>query len=346
MNPELERIKSIKSFPSLIKYLREELEWKIDDADIDDLTFDYEPEELGIDKETAVKIKQIKQLRPLTTNQPWGIFYLSFEPKRLPIVALRRILRSLVVKKRESANRSQMATWEQNDLLFISSYGEQDTRELTFAHFSESERSSGLPTLKVLGWSSGNSLLRLQDTYETLKEKLHWPEDENDFESWRLQWSSAFKLQYRQTIRTSKELAIRLADLASVIRNRVNEILATEVETGPWRRLFEAFRKVLIHNLKPDDFADMYAQTICYGLLSTRISRASGALVPEDLVAMIPSTNPFLREMMQTFIDLSKRGQKSTWKRQESTKSLTFWQTPIWIRSKLILMRATVVTIR
>ncbi len=35
MTPELERIKSIKSFPSLVKYLREELEWKIDDADID-----------------------------------------------------------------------------------------------------------------------------------------------------------------------------------------------------------------------------------------------------------------------------------------------------------------------
>lgn len=102
MTPELERIKSIRSFPSLVKYLREELEWKIDDADIDDLTFDYEPEELGLDKETAVKVKQIKQLRPLVSNQPWGIFYLSFEPKRLPIVALRRILRSLVVEKRKT----------------------------------------------------------------------------------------------------------------------------------------------------------------------------------------------------------------------------------------------------
>jgi len=80
MDNEIERIKSIKSFPSLVKYLREELDWQIKDEDIEDLTFEYEPEELGIDKETAVKIKEIKQLRPMVFNQPWGIFYISFEP--------------------------------------------------------------------------------------------------------------------------------------------------------------------------------------------------------------------------------------------------------------------------
>jgi len=310
MNAELERIKSIRSFPSLVKYLREELEWKIDETEIDELTFEYDAEELGIDKETAVKIAEIKQLRPLVSNQPWGVFYIKFEKKRLPIVALRRILRSLVVRKRESANRSQMATWEQNDLLFISSYGEENNNELSFAHFSDGEGGGSLPTLKVLGWSTGNSTLRLQDTYETLREKLHWPEDENNLESWRLQWSSAFKLQYRQTIKKSQELASRLADLASAIRSRVNGILATETETGPWRSLFSAFQKVLIHDLKTDDFADMYAQTISYGLLSARISRKSGALIPENLVDMIPLTNPFLRELMQAFIELGDRGEK------------------------------------
>lgn len=307
MNVELERIKSIKSFPSLVKYLREELEWKIDDADIDDLTFDYEPEELGIDKETAVKVKEIKQLRPLVSNQPWGIFYLSFEPKRLPIVALRRILRSLVIKKRASANRSQMATWEQNDLLFISSYGEQDNRELTFAHFSDNTGMGDLPTLKVLGWSAGNTVLRLEDTYKTLHERLHWPDDDSDIKAWRDQWSSAFKLQYRETVRTSRDLATKLADLAIVIRESVNEVLTIETEKGELRKLYKAFQEALIHDLSEDDFADMYAQTIAYGLLSARISRSSGALVADNLSDLIPNTNPFLKELMQTFLTVGGR---------------------------------------
>jgi hypothetical protein len=95
-----ERIKKIRSFPSLVKFLRDELGWHLDADDIDDLTFDYEPDELGIDPNLAVKIREIKQLRPFAENQPWGIFYISFEPKRLPVVVLRRVLRALVIRRR------------------------------------------------------------------------------------------------------------------------------------------------------------------------------------------------------------------------------------------------------
>jgi hypothetical protein len=42
--PDIERLRSIKSFPSLVKYLRDDLEWPIDDEDFEALTFDYEPE--------------------------------------------------------------------------------------------------------------------------------------------------------------------------------------------------------------------------------------------------------------------------------------------------------------
>lgn len=125
-NIPIERIKRIKSFPSLVKFLREELEWPLDGEDIEDLFFDYEPDELGINPDMAVKIREIKLLRPFVTEQPWGIFYLSFEPKRLPVVVMRRVLQALVIKKRQSTNPSNLPTWERHDLLFISSYGEED----------------------------------------------------------------------------------------------------------------------------------------------------------------------------------------------------------------------------
>ena len=123
----------IRTFSQLVKYLRDELDWPIESDDFEELTFDYAPDELGLDAATAVKIKEIKQLRPLTSKQPWGIFFVNFAPKQLPVVALRRILSSLVIKKRQSANKSQQAAWRLHDLLFISSYGETEHHDLALS---------------------------------------------------------------------------------------------------------------------------------------------------------------------------------------------------------------------
>ena len=38
----------------------------------------------------------------------------------------------------------------------------------------------------------------------------------------------------------------------------------------------KAFQEALIHDLDDDGFADMYAQTIAYGLLSARIADPAG----------------------------------------------------------------------
>ncbi|HEY0079579.1 MAG TPA: type ISP restriction/modification enzyme [Pyrinomonadaceae bacterium] len=261
---------------------------------------------MGLDAKTAVRIKEIKQLRPLVTNQPWGIFYINFEPKLLPIVVLRRILRSLVIKKRASASRGHQAAWKLNDLLFISSYGETDERAITFAHFSDSSEVGDLPTLKVLGWDAQDTVLHLEDAHRTLREKLRFPADPSDVEAWREQWSSAFRLRHREVVTTSIELARRLAELATLIRERANRVLAVESEKGAFRSLREAFREALIHDLSADDFADMYAQTIAYGLLSARVSRPAG-LVADNLLDMVPSTNPFLKELLGTFLKIGGR---------------------------------------
>ena len=70
-------------------------------------------------------------------NQPWGIFFVKFEPKQLPVVALRRILSQVALKKRASANSAERAAWAADDLLFVSNYGEGDERQISFAHFSQ-----------------------------------------------------------------------------------------------------------------------------------------------------------------------------------------------------------------
>ena len=63
-----ERLRNIRQFHQLVEYLCDDLQWPIETADFEDLTFDYEAEDLGLDFQTAAKIQQIKQLRPLVTN--------------------------------------------------------------------------------------------------------------------------------------------------------------------------------------------------------------------------------------------------------------------------------------
>ncbi len=310
-NPDLERLRGIKTFPSLVKYLRDDLDWPIESEHFDDLTFDFEPEELGIDPKTSAKIESIKQLRPLASNQPWGIFFVKFEPKKLPVVALRRILGQLVIKKRASANRSDQQTWRLSDLLFLSNYGENEQRQITFAHFSGNGDSRNLPTLKVLGWDDSDTTLHIDHAHSTLRDKLRWPDDKGEnLDAWRKTWSSAFSLRHREVIETSKELAVRLAGLAQKIRKRANSILSIEVESGPLRKLMAGFKEALIHDLTEDSFADMYAQTIAYGLLSARITNPKGNN-PDELSNQMPITNPFLKELMESFLSVGGRKGKS-----------------------------------
>jgi hypothetical protein len=306
MAPEQSALHSIHTFKQLISYLRDQLGWPIESDDFEELTFEYAAEELGLDKATAVKVKEIKQLRPLSNKQPWGIFFVNFEPKQLPVVVLRRILSALVIKKRQSANRAQQAAWRLHDLLFISSYGEADHRDITFAHFAEEPGTSDLPVLRLLGWDDEDTPLHVSFVDSELKSKLRWPTDEQNVESWRAVWSSAFKLRPREVIKTSQQLAIRLADLARKIRRRMNSVLAIESDKGPLRKLHAAFKQALIHDLSEDDFADMYAQTISYGLLTARVSRPSG-LVADNLTDMVPVTNPFLKELLEMFLTVGGR---------------------------------------
>lgn len=299
------RLAGIRRFDQLIAYLREEMDWPIASDDFEELTFDFTPEELGIEARSAARIQEIKRLRPLSAKQPWGIYFVKFEPGRLPVVALRRILGQVTLKKRASANSADRAAWGADDLLFISNYGEGEERQISFAHFASAPDGRDLPTLKVLGWNDLDTELRLDAVARELTEHLRWPDDEDDTDAWRTRWRSAFSQRHGEVIKTSKQLAVRLAELARVIRDRMKTTLAIESESGPLSQLMTAFRETLVHDLDADGFADMYAQTIAYGLLSARIADPTSK--PADDFAAHMRTNPFLRELMQTFLHVGGR---------------------------------------
>ena len=304
-----ERLARIRSFTQLIIYLRDDLGWPIVSNDFEELTFEYTSEELGIDARNAAKIEEIKRLRPLVPGQPWGIFFVKFEPKRLPVVALRRILGQVAIKKRASANRSERQAWAADDLLFVSNYGEGEERRIAFAHFSKPRDGHDLPTLKVLGWDNLDTPLHLDAVVRELTTHLTWPDDEDDSDAWREHWHAAFKLRHREVITTSKQLSERLAELARAIRDCIRTALSIETESGQLTKLMKAFQTALVHDLDEAGFADMYAQTIAYGLLSARIT--DPARRTADDLATHMRTNPFLRELMETFLRVGGRRGKA-----------------------------------
>ena len=112
-------------------------------------------------------------------------------------------------------------------------------------------------------------------------------------------------------IDTSKKLSVKLAELTRNIRDRAITVMELETENGPVTKLMETFKTALVHDLEKDGFADMYAQTIAYGLLSARVAKSS-ANTADDLVTAMPVTNPFLKELMENFLEVvGRKGNES-----------------------------------
>lgn len=98
---------------------------------------------------------------------------------------------------------------------------------------------------------------------------------------------------------TPHELAERMAAIARILRSVIEAAFEQEGRSDTLHGQLEAFRKVLLHDLEPAQFADMYAQTICYGLFAARCNHKEfrGRFTREAAVYELPETNPFLRQM-------------------------------------------------
>ena len=82
----------------------------------------------------------------------------------------------------------------------------------------------------------------------------------------------AFDAAEPAPIVTPRALAQRLADVAKIIRRAIELAFGAEGEAGTLHGQYEAFRKTILPALTPEQFADMYAQTVCYGLFSARVN--------------------------------------------------------------------------
>ena len=126
-------------------------------------------------------------------------------------------------------------------------------------------------------------------------------ENENDFYELLNKFFS-FSLP---SIPTAKALALELAKRTRFLRDEIISIELAEEENRKQRAIlgfYEAFKKYLIGTLTEKQFADLYAQTITYGLFAAR-TRAAEDFNRKLAFTYIPNTIGILRDVFQ-FISL------------------------------------------
>ena len=109
---------------------------------------------------------------------------------------------------------------------------------------------------------------------------------------------SQFLESHSPGVMSSKDLAVRMAGKAQLIREIIQKTFDSENSEGSLHGQLESFRKVLLHDLTPTQFSDMYSQTICYGLFAARCNTPSdGNFTRQQAAYDLPKTNPFLRKL-------------------------------------------------
>ncbi len=111
---------------------------------------------------------------------------------------------------------------------------------------------------------------------------------------------------------SARELAVRMAALARLMRLAIERAFTDEDQGGVLHAQLESFRKVLIHDLEAQQFADMYAQTICYGLFAARVNFRGSEFRREAAAFLLPKTNPFLRQLF-THVAGPELDERVTW---------------------------------
>ncbi|GCF08385.1 type ISP restriction/modification enzyme [Dictyobacter arantiisoli] len=105
-------------------------------------------------------------------------------------------------------------------------------------------------------------------------------------------------LQHRGArISKPEELAKRMARLAHMIRDIIIDAFDKKQASDNIKDLYTTFQNLLIPDLTTNAFADMFAQTIAYGLFAARYNHTgNAAFTRRDAASEIPRTNPFLRK--------------------------------------------------
>jgi len=113
-----------------------------------------------------------------------------------------------------------------------------------------------------------------------------------------------FAQSHKEPIRSGEHLAKIMGGKAQRIRDNIKDFQSKKAEkSAEITRVYEAIKKFLVHDLSEDAFADMYAQTLVYGLFVARYHDDT----PENFTRreardLVPASNPFLRHFFDHIV--------------------------------------------
>jgi predicted helicase len=112
-----------------------------------------------------------------------------------------------------------------------------------------------------------------------------------------------FALTVSQTIKSPTKLAEMMAGKAKLMADVIEKSLKHDDETETKSALKSqmlSFKQMLIHDITNSAFADIYAQTIAYGMFAARYHDPTlPTFSREEAATLIPKSNPFLRRLFQ-----------------------------------------------
>lgn len=107
------------------------------------------------------------------------------------------------------------------------------------------------------------------------------------------------------TIKSGEDLARRMAAKARLFADVIFRALelndeAFEIADGALSKQYQSFKQILIGDISHKEFADIYAQTVTYGMFAARLHDTTlEDFSRQEAAELIPKSNPFLRKLFQ-----------------------------------------------
>ena len=113
----------------------------------------------------------------------------------------------------------------------------------------------------------------------------------------------SFATTVSQSITSPTTLSKMMAGKAKLLANIIENALNSDTENDDDSTIkdqMDAFKAILIHDITNKQFADVYAQTIAYGMFAARLHDTTlPTFSRQEAAELIPQSNPFLRKLFQ-----------------------------------------------
>ncbi|MAV29822.1 MAG: DNA methyltransferase [Cycloclasticus sp.] len=113
----------------------------------------------------------------------------------------------------------------------------------------------------------------------------------------------SFATHVGQNITSPTKLSKMMAGKAKLLANIIEQALKSDTNheaDSTLKDQMEAFKSILIHDITNKEFADVYAQTIAYGMFAARLhDKTLNTFSRQEAAELIPKSNPFLRKLFQ-----------------------------------------------